>query len=153
MDNFVELLKTFSRKKLQGWRKCSNFEHLPWLASQSATHANSLVVTFAKCSPYAWSLENICKNRLCLVICYPILHFQASLNEYCIPSEIDKSIIFCKYSSLYLRMCIFCCTFAAYFLGKSGQNIMFFLEKTDIILFYLKEKTDKIRVIIWLIGV
>ena len=48
----------------------------------------------------------------------------------------------------YLRMCIFCCTFAANFLGKSGQNIMFFLEKTDIMLFYLKEKTDKICVII-----
>ena len=47
-----------------------------------------------------------------------------------------------------LRMCIFCSTFAANFLGKSGQNIIFFLEKADIILFYLKEKTDKIRVII-----
>ena len=38
-------------------RASCTFEHLPWLASQSAAHANSLVATFALCSPYASSLE------------------------------------------------------------------------------------------------
>ena len=39
-------------------------------------------------------------------------HFQASLSECEMLYTIDKSIIFWKYCSLFLRMCIFCTTFA-----------------------------------------
>ena len=58
------------------------------------------------------SLEIFTKKGLHLIICYPIPHSQASLNEYCTPSEIDNSIFFCKNFSFFLRMCIFCCNFA-----------------------------------------
>ena len=46
------------------------------------------------------------------VIHYPTLRFQASLSEWWVMDEIDESIFFMNNCSLYLRMCIFCSTFA-----------------------------------------
>ena len=80
-----------------------------------AKRGSLLESTAAKCSPYSSSLEIICKNGLHFAIRYPPLRFQASLSECCISYEIDKSIFFANNFSLYLRMCIFCCTFVASF--------------------------------------
>ena len=43
---------------------------------------------------------------------HTVTHFQASLSECKMLYTIDKSIIFWKYCLLFLRMCIFCTTFA-----------------------------------------
>ena len=88
---------------------CCTFELLPWLISSAFTSpANSLVATATPCSPYSsFRSAYLQKNRLRLVICYPILHSQASLDEYCISSEIDKSIFFFANIPRFACVCAF----------------------------------------------
>ena len=97
---------------------CSPVRLSPAIGVMSGAHYQSsiqellhLVATFVKCSPYSSSLTIIHKTGS-PVIHYPALRFQASLSEWWIIYEIDESIFFMNNCSLYLRMCIFCSTFA-----------------------------------------
>ena len=92
-------------------KKSSTFEHLPWLAHFPRLSQSQFPRSYVRSSqPIHKIARNILQKRFDLIIRYPTLRFQASLSECCIAYEIDKSIFFCKYFSLYLRMCIFCCT-------------------------------------------
>ena len=82
----------------------------------STTHiilkkANSPVATFAPYSPY-FSLLEIYAKTVDLIIRHLAPHYQASLSECQTSYEIDNIYLFAYIFSLYLRMCIFCRTFA-----------------------------------------
>ena len=109
---------------------CSPVRLSPAIGLMSGAHYQSsiqellhLVATFAKCSPYSSSLTIIHKNAP--VIHYPTLRFQASLSEWWVMDEIDGSIFFMNNCSLYLRMCIFCCTFAPVMSPRLGRMVKY----------------------------
>ena len=87
------------------------------LAFNHAHHpqkANSPAATFAPYSPY-FSLLEIYAKTVDLIIRHLAPHYQASLSECQTSYEIDNIYLFAYIFSLYLRMCIFCRTFAWFY--------------------------------------